>query len=196
MAPVLQGLFGGAGATWLWEGLLKPRRDRRNLARALGAEVGLNMQLVAGASSLLVHKPNQIPLDYSLSAQVFLAVTARIGELEPVLMADVVVFYREIDALNQLPKAFTDALDEYRRIDRADHAGRERAQRFLDSILTTYRMGLERTVQRGNQVLPRLRRTSRPLLLRWKRGPTLESSDIDQRVNDLLAQRRADGAPG
>lgn len=193
MAPILQGLFGGVGATLVWEGILKPRRERRSLARALGTEVGLNMQMIAGGLSLLTHKPNHIPLDFSLSAQVFASVSSRIGELEPVLLADLVVFYREVDALNQLPKAHAAALDDYRRIDRADHAAKERAQRLIDSIRTTYSMALERTLRRGNQVLPKLRRTSRPLILRWRRGPTLESSEMDRRVHDHFAQRQAQG---
>ena len=31
LSPWLQGLFGGAGVTLLWEGVLKPVRERRSL---------------------------------------------------------------------------------------------------------------------------------------------------------------------
>jgi hypothetical protein len=44
LATLLIGLFGGLGGVLIWEGLLKPRRTRRQLAAILSVEVQANLR--------------------------------------------------------------------------------------------------------------------------------------------------------
>ena len=106
------GLFGGAGATLLWEALLRPTLAQRALAEVLAAEVSINLQLLGAAASLA--NPKKIPPDFSMSTKVFESIVGRIGELSPRLVAEVVFLYRYFFELNEHPKAYVNCIKELR----------------------------------------------------------------------------------
>jgi hypothetical protein len=107
---------------------------------------------------------------------------------------------------NRLTHSSATGIDAIRRRDTAGFSVDDEISQPLDSAprvattaVTSNARGPRRkgrTVDRGNQVLPKLPRASRPLILRWKRGPTLDSQEMDRRVTDHLAQRKAHGGPG
>ena len=49
LETLLTGVLGGAGTIFIWEVLIKPSRERRNVAEMLSAEVSINMQMLAAA---------------------------------------------------------------------------------------------------------------------------------------------------
>jgi hypothetical protein len=102
---LLTALFGGAGATLLWEVLLRPKRDRRNVAEVLSAELSHNMQMLAATA--VNARPDTVPPDLALSTMVFDAVTEKIGELPSETIGEVVFIYRYFQQLNALPLAYS-----------------------------------------------------------------------------------------
>jgi len=91
-------MFGGAGVTLLWEGFLKPRREQRAVAFALGRESSHNL-----SSCRALGNPSDanfaFPLDLHLSDVVFQSLSNRIGELREVA-GDLVVTYHDVHVLN------------------------------------------------------------------------------------------------
>ncbi len=187
--PWLKGVLGWAGATLLWDVLVKPGQEQRSLARALGAEVGFNLQLVAAHRQLLDKAPRSISGDFALSTMVFSALTPRLGQLRSVLVADLVKLYNQITALNRLVEFWSQTIDQYNDTEVTQIAVRSRLQTHLNSILGVFRSSLEETANHANTVLPKLRARERLWFLRWRKGPTIPLDEIDSRVTALYAQR-------
>jgi hypothetical protein len=199
--PWLQGLFGGAGALLLWEGVLKPKRERRALAHALAEELSHNLQYAVGQRLYLEHNPKSIPMDFELSEIVFSAVRAKFGELRPHVGA-IMLVYRQIQALNKLPAAYKETLLRYNaenttipEVNADPSRGGRIAEldRELNSMLGVYKSGLEVIVGRVNTLLPRLRRAAVPLwrldyYLRPKK--LLSITEAAENVATLAAQRK------
>lgn len=188
----LQGLFGGAGATLLWEGILKPHRDRRSLAHVLAVEISHNLQYAVGQRLYLNENPKGLPGDFRLSNLVFQSVADRVGDLQD-LAGDVVLICRQVDELNALPEGFTRALDQYLAARGTDQRREVEARAQLDSILSVYRTGLETLIGRLNAVLPQLRRRS----IAWYRPDQrlakpklLKVDDVRKEVAAIAAIRR------
>jgi len=191
ISPWLQGLFGGAGATLLWELGLKPGRERRALARALGAEVGLNLQYIAGARAVLDRQPRSIPADFKVPTLTFTAVAPVIGQLDAVLVADLTALYAEFFALNDVVEMWNGALTEHRKLSGEDVGPRKRSEQQLNKMLVVYRTSLDRTVGRANDALPKLRSASRHWFMRWKKGKTIPAGVFDQRADELIERLQA-----
>lgn len=186
LSPWIQGFFGGAGATLLWEGVLKPRRARRRVAHALAEEIALALTYAASQRLYVKHLPKGVPGDFAMSDVVFNAVAAQLGEL-PELLGEIVIFYQGVRDLNHLPVGFAESLRAYRSAEVADQSIH---QRELDSILGVYRSGLETCVDRANKLLPKLHKAAIPWYRfdRRLRKPRLLS--LDQLAKDVDAVAR------
>jgi hypothetical protein len=196
ISPWVQGLFGGAGATLLWEAFLKPAAERRSLAHVLAEEIAHNLQYAAGQRIYLNHNPKGIPYDFALSRMVFDAIAPRIGEL-PEHVADIMLIYRHVESLNALPGAFSNAFDAYRVAQTAGGGPRtEEHKRDLETMLGIYKDSLERLVNLSNALLPKLRRKAIPYYrpdLRLRRKPTLSLDDLAADVERLVQRRVQQG---
>jgi hypothetical protein len=189
LSPWLQGLFGGAGITLLWEGFLKPGRDRRSLAHVLAEELSLTVQYAAGQRLYIKHNPKGMPGDFAICDAVFTAVAPRLGEL-PDLVGEIVLFYHGVRDLNRLPALYADALDQYRRGKPPEQAIHDRQ---MDSVLGVYRTGLEKCVERANALLPKLRRASIPwyrIDLRLRKPKVLSLDSLARDVDELARIRK------
>ena len=193
LSPWIQGLFGGTGATLVWEGILKPVRARRSVAHVLAEEVAHNLQYSAGQRLLLDKNPRGIPNDFSLSTGVYEALLPRIGEL-PKLVAEIVLLYRSIEALNAIPESFTVALNKLQ-----DPEGHPRhvftqLEEQVNAFLGVYRTGLESVVNRASTLLPKLRKASVPwyrLDLRLRKPKLLSLDELGKTVEQLAVDRAA-----
>jgi len=189
LSPWVQGLFGGAGVTLLWEGLLKPTRDRRSLARVLASEISINIQYAAGQRLYLNHNPSGIPSDFAMSDAVFEATAARIGDLPPNVIGEVVLLYGGLRDLNRIPASFALALREFRSKSGPDQ---KVVQMELDSHFGVYRTSLEKFVERANVLLPKLHRIATPWFridLRLKKKRVLTLEDLARDVAGLAKLR-------
>lgn len=100
LASLLAGLFGGAGWSAAWELWLRPRRDRRSIARALTAEIEGN---VAMASSLLFSwsdRRDAVPAILRFSTLVFTSLSSNLGDVDVEILQDLVWLYRDFAYLN------------------------------------------------------------------------------------------------
>jgi hypothetical protein len=199
LSPWLQGLFGGAGVTLLWEGIVKPSRERRSLAHVLAEEIGHNLQYAAGQRLYHEKEPKIIPGDFTLSELVFSAIADRLGEL-PELTGEIVLCYRKAQALNAIPEAYTIILNEYLHAKEALATGLpgvsekyQNAQTAVRAHIGVYRSGLEGFVATANTLLPKLRRAATPWYrfdIRMRKPNLLSLEDLAQDANRLADQRR------
>jgi hypothetical protein len=169
-SPWIQGLFGGAGATLLWEGFLKPRRERRSLTHVLAEEVALNLELGANHIEWFNHNPKGVPQDFRFLTTVYESVAERLGALPTRLVGEIVLLYAGMDAVNRIPSHFAHALE--RRDEMRMEQGRLQGpgvfakisvaarETELEMQLKTFRNGLEKAFERANRILPKLRRAS------------------------------------
>jgi hypothetical protein len=196
MAPWIQGLFGGAGATLLWEAFLKPARDRRSLAAVLLQESSHNLEYATAHRRYLQHNSRGLPADFHLSDLVFRSVTDRIGELSGV-SGLVVISYRQIEALNSLPSLFQSTLREYQQARLVGGKPEQALKAELASILEVYRTTLDALIERLEDVRPKLASVATP----WYRfGRTaspvqlLNEKHIEEQVRLLQAGSKRDMA--
>jgi hypothetical protein len=196
LSPVLQGLFGGAGATLLWELVLRPARARRAVARVLAEEVSLALESCAAARLQLNLTPRAIPGDFQVSVLAFNAISSDLGELPSELIGETVLFYHHIGLANAIPKTFGETIDRLNGLaSSCDTGERQSLSRELDQTLVVYRGTLEKLVGRCNSLLPKLRRTAVPLWridYLFKRKKLLIVEELNGRVRTHNAKARAD----
>lgn len=189
LSPLVQGLFGGAGATLLWELVLRPSRERRQAARVIAQEVSLCLQLAATARYRAEENSSGIAADFSLPTLAFSAIGGSLGALPTEIVGEVVGFYHYVGTLNVLPGNFGSTLDRYRSLAIVgDTEERQRLKGDLDDQLAAYRSGLEFLAAAANKLLPKLRRLS----MSWWRVDYLLSEKKQLSAADV--QRAADGA--
>jgi hypothetical protein len=102
LAGSLLGLFGGVGATALWEGLVRPRRDARNIARSLSAEIRLNHERLVRAVKTREESPRSIPFNVHLSTLVFESAVEKLAELPEEVLPDLVRVYHRFTSINAI----------------------------------------------------------------------------------------------
>jgi hypothetical protein len=193
ISPWLQGLFGGTGAMVLWNVVLEPGRQRRSLAKGIGAEVFLNLRQVALASALLRKQQRVIPADLRLSLLTFTAVAPVIGYLDASLVTDLTGLYAEFAAVNRLVDAWAAASKEYRQLAGEDVGARHRHEAHTKNLLVVYQHELGSAFQRANETLPRVRRAARYWFMRWKQGSVMDESEIDKTADTMIARARTSG---
>lgn len=191
VVSLLTGLFGGAGATLLWETVLKPRRERRSVAQVLSAEVSLNLQLLAAA--LVGADAKKLPPDFRLSTMVFDAVAERIGELRPDDVGEVVFLYNHFTNLNRLVEFYVQYVDDLRACPPdAPHRGTIVSE--IQSCIRAFYGSIDKAVNRTNLVQPRLLRAAKPWwsLRKWRsqQSQMLCLDEIAQRMQ-LSEQHRS-----
>jgi hypothetical protein len=199
MSPVLQGLFGGAGATLLWEGVLKPARERRSLAQVLAEEISLNLQIAAAMRIYLTRDARHVPRDFGFVTGTFTAVANRVGELPTRLVGPVILFYAGLAQANVLPPMYLEIMRRWQ-----DAQDNKKAKGHLlpgieaerDRCLILFDGAIDKAIERANELLPYLQRAAVPrwrldYLVRKKR--MLTTSEVQEQV-DEVERRRAGGA--
>ncbi len=161
LTSLILGLFGGIGATIAWEGIIKPRRDKRILAYSLSEEIRYNRD--ASAEDIDGMGENyHIPSETGHSTVFFKSVAMQIGALPEVTLL-LIKFYRTVEALSTLPADWEAIVVEGRaRGDLADASGSslryENAQRHmhknLQTIEATYVRLSKEIVTQANTILP------------------------------------------
>jgi hypothetical protein len=134
LAQVALGLFGGAGATLLWELILKPRRERQAVAGALFAELLRIEQYVK--AFLERSDRSRFPTEFHVSTFVFDSLTSRIGELHLSTLAELVGVYAKMHELNRIPAIARTLANEIREDSTSHRASLLRAE--LHSTTTTF----------------------------------------------------------
>ena len=193
LGTIALGLFGGAGATLLWEALLRPRLARRALAEVLAAEVSINLQLLAAAASLA--NPKKIPPDFSTSTKVFESIVERIGELSPRLVAEVVFLYRYFFELNEHPRVYVECIKELRSYESAS-ANYAACERELLAQVAVFNQYVQKATTRINLVQPLLLKAAFPwwsFPRRWQRPAEAQLSlpELQQKIVRSLREREA-----
>ena len=191
-ASLISGLFGGAGATLLWEIVLKPKRERRNVAEVLSAEISHNIQMLGAAMN--VARTDRIPPDVQFSTMVFDAVVEKIGELPPKVIGEVVLLYRYFQQLNSFPRIYSEALDRYRETP-ADAPHKPQLQKELQSVIDVYNSYLPKAAGRVNIVQPQLLKVAfpwwSPRRLFRSKAKELDLAESRERIEDSQQHRRA-----
>ena len=189
---LLTALFGGAGATLVWELVLKPMRERRAIAEVLSAEISINLQLLAAASSFA--NPKRIPSDFALSTTVFESITDKIGELPPQLVLEVVFLYGYFRELSEQPKAYVECVKEIRGYDSGSQ-NYQSVEREILALVAVFNQYVQKAITRINLVQPLLLKAAFPWWSprRWHRRPALllNMEELQQRMAKSLREREA-----
>jgi hypothetical protein len=191
VTSLFAGLFGGIGATFLWEAFLRPVRERRNVAEVLSAEISLNLQLLAGAH---VHaKSDKVPTDFELSTSVFDSVVARVGELPPDIIGDVILLYRFFRRLNSIPKTYEQYVDDLRRTS-TDAPYIDLMHSEVQQCIEVFNGHVVKAIERVNRVQPQLLGVAFPWwsVRRWTRKPSqdLDLNMVADSARDAQRQRK------
>jgi hypothetical protein len=192
LETVALGLFGGAGATLLWEALLQPTLARRALAEVLAAEVSVNLQLLGAAASLASSK--KLPPDFSSSTQVFESLVARVGELPPRLVAEIVFLYRYFFELNEHPKAYVECVRELRGYEPGS-PNYKACERELLSQVAVFNQYVTKATARIALIQPLLLKAAFPwwsLPRKWRRPVEMELNLSELQQNIVRSQRERD----
>jgi len=183
LTAILLGLFGGAGATLLWELALKPMRERRNVAEVLSAELSLNLELLAVAE--LYASPDNVPSDFELSTMVFDAMAERIGELPSQTVREVIFLYRYFKQLNELPKQYVKSVDDFRAVP-ADSPYRKAIENEIRSCVEVFNSLVVKASHRVNLTQPLLLAAALPWWSprKYRHAPSkeLELREMAERV--------------
>jgi hypothetical protein len=194
ISPVLQGLFGGAGATLLWEGVLKPARERHNLARVLAEEISINLQIAATMRVYRTQEARHVPSDFGFVTGTFTAVANRVGELPTRLVSPVILFYASLAQANQLPPMYAEIMrrwqDAQNKVTKGQVLPGIEAER--DRCLILFDGAIEKAIERANELLPYLHRAAVPwwrldYLVRKKRLLTMP--EVQARVDEVERRR-------
>jgi hypothetical protein len=185
--PLLQGIFGGIGVTLLWEAVLKPWRERRAIARALLAEVQMNLERVIELQLVAERNPKSVPGDLSFSTTIYVALAARLGELPHSLLPHVVVVYRGFDYLSALVGPWHERVQRYYEEDGG--AGlRHLHETHLRTMAANYREALDETVHRARDLYPRLFDASKPWFKLWSKPEEVRVRSVEQIVAETEAK--------
>ena len=191
MWPFIGGLFGGAGATLLWEVFVRPVITGRSVAEVLAAEVSMNLELLAEFQALS-QKRSGIPADLELSTIIFENLVDRIGDLRPDLVGEIVFLYKYFDQINETPKAWVDGVEELRGY-QPDSENYWKAEHELRQMIAVFKQSVEKAITRINLVQPKLLESASPWWsLRGRRGPrpsALTVGDLEQRLQRAMRDR-------
>lgn len=185
-------LFGGAGATVVWELVLRPTRKRTQLAEVLSAEVSHNINVLG--SQIVKASSRMIPSDFSCSTMVFDATISDLGLLPSQLIGDVVLLYRHFGELNRLSGAYGKCVDDIRREPR-DSGIIPQLKAEAQQTINVFNSSVHVTVERAGIVQPRLLATAFPW---WNsrtwfrdRSRSLDLRDVAANAARREAQRNA-----
>jgi len=186
-SSLLAGILIGLLPALVVELSFKPRRAAQNVAKVLRAEIALNLYLLGLQRTYRSRNPKSIPSDFGLSKTTYEAVASMIGELEGVLLTDVILVYRRFAYLLEVRDLFGQFYDQREESDAGSERRRKLDQR-LDTALEAFYRNLDKTVVHINDVLPRLDAVAYPSR-RWKKGRSLEQAELDERVEAVAKLR-------
>jgi hypothetical protein len=165
LSPWFSGFFGGAGAILLWEGFLKPSRERRSLAHVLAEETAQNLNLAAMQLNLIRtgRSPEAVRPWAPLSSIVFQAAVPRLGEL-PYHVSKVIAVYRLLEIVNRYPPMIIAEWDDIRPELKGQQPTIEQSQRIsrLRESLATFENWLDQFKRSSEKLLGELRKASVP----------------------------------
>lgn len=191
LVTLLIGLFGGAGATLLWETVIKPRRDSRAFAKLLMTELAVNRVIVLDLLESHRGHPDRDPrMGVKLYSTIFSSSASRLADLPPDVAALSYWAYRYFDQLNEMNSHYWSVAE---RISFSHARGRE--DPFLAELRSVYVLYLEHCLLHIDKVRTAIeyaslplwsirRRRLKPLAQRYRAeiedvvgGPTLESQE-------------------
>lgn len=189
---LIAGLFGGAGATILWEVFVRPVVVGRSVAEVLSAEISLNLEMLAAVQSL-GQKRTGIPADLSLSIVAFDSLADRIGDLPPNLIGEVIFLYKYFHELNAMPQAWVEGVKELRGYDAAS-SNFKSTERELHQLIAVFRQYVQKSVDRTNLVQPMLLKAGSPwwsIRGRLRRKPiALDVGALERRMENAMQERQ------
>jgi hypothetical protein len=170
---ILLGLFGGLGATVIWDFIKTPIQTAR-LARGIAAEVKLMRSNIADRYESVTADLLVTPGRFTVPPTVFAANAGRVGELA--VVEGLVLFYAQVVALR-------DAVDAWN--DEVDLIGANRMVALPENVeikRSLYCKLAEQALTSSGDVLPKLTRLTRPWfdLRRWKRVNVETLQEIKQ----------------
>ncbi|MHB1194905.1 MAG: hypothetical protein ACYC6F_17920 [Longimicrobiales bacterium] len=190
LGPILSGLFGGAGAVLLWEGVLKPLAIRRRAAKVLGAEVSFNkLVMIAHRSARKVDRGG-LPGDFHLATRGFDVVVDGIAELSVELLVPVLLFYERVRHLNAVAEAYWRDVDRWKAMQPGDE--RKSFEKELDRTLSVFDSGLNVAIREAEELVPKLR--ERAGLRRPKGLKPFSLEDFEQEAAEMVRARRQLGS--
>jgi hypothetical protein len=151
----LLGLFGGVGATALWEGFVRPTPTRRHLARLLVAEVRINYHQVEWLVKQRSDFPNFLPLNVSFSTSIFDSLAEQVGELPEDMLQDLVRLYGRFRNVTGIGSTLSAMFDAYESAAEESELKVRLNQRMQERIDALY-LGVERCRSAIADVLPKL----------------------------------------
>lgn len=142
--PIVAGLVGGLGGTWIWEGKIKAGRDRRALAKTLAADVRSIESFLIEEERTYSRLP-RVGRHFHVLTAVYESLADRLGELPTDQLRRTCAFYRQCDELNRVIDVIRDdermlraETDEARRHRFAEDLG-EQAESFVRFLRTVCR---------------------------------------------------------
>lgn len=192
LSPILSGLFGGAGAVLLWEGVLKPVAVRRRTAKVLGAEVSFNKLVMIAHRSGRTVDPGGLPADFHLTSRGFDVVVDGIAELSVEFLVPVLLFYERVRHLNAVAEAYWRDVDRWKAMQPGDE--RKSSERELDRTLSVFDSGLDVAIREAEQLIPKLREVA--ALRRPKGLKSFSIEDFEEAAAEVVRTRRQLGSRG
>jgi hypothetical protein len=185
--PLISGLFGGVGATLLWEMFLKPRREKQSVGRTIAGETSLNLQMIALHLAARERSPNSIPADFRLSTLAFQALASQIGSLPSDARQLVILLYNRIEYLNRVVDLYAQLLDKLR-TSAADNPHLPTYQREADAAVEAFYRLLDSTFDTANETITLLHKRVENRFFGEQRR-TGSSDEVHERAHAGLDER-------
>lgn len=125
---LIEALCTSGGVVLLWEGFVKPRRDRASVSRAIGEEVSLIATQTLEAHLAVHSSLRPAVVAGTIATPVFDAVAANLGELRAA--REIVRFYQKVRVLNEIVRDWASSTREMDAAIREHQSGRALEQRI------------------------------------------------------------------
>ena len=180
------GLFGGAGATLVWELIIRPGRARRAFAEVLFVENSHNIQVLAAT---IAHQTLPvIPNDFYVQVTVFEVLLSELALLPPRLVGDVSHLYARLYSLNRMRDTYDASITERRQAVAGSLLEQEIAKDLAQTRLV-FHTQVESTLAFASTVQKALEREAYPWwsVRSWQReqSSALSPEQMQSRVQDL-----------
>lgn len=113
LGSFLSGVLGGLIPLVIWEGSLKPRRERRALATILSEEISRNTRRAVRLRDEPPADSHSLRRDPYFSSMIFDAVVGRVGEFPAYDVGRIVELYRWFKDLNAITERITAAREAF-----------------------------------------------------------------------------------
>jgi hypothetical protein len=155
---LIEALCTSGGVVLVWEGFVKPRRDRASVARAIGEEVSLIAAQELEANKAIHSSPRPAVVVGTIATPVFDAVAANLGELRSA--REVVRFYQKARVVNEIVRDWVSSTREMDAAIREQHSGRALEQR-ISAIRDEYLKHSRALVALQEELIPMLQNEMR-----------------------------------